>query len=1066
MSSEASPGVEPRSSRVSPALIAALLFGSGLAALLYQTAWQRSFRLVFGASTSASAAVLAIFLGGLGLGSALLGKRAERTEKPLFFYGNLELSIAVLAAITPFTIDWLSAIYHALGGTPRLGSLGGTIVRLLVAALVMGPPAVLMGGTLPAAARAAESDDDPARGRLALLYALNTTGAVLGALIGTFGLFEVFGTRLSLWIGCLLNVLVAIVARSLGRTAEPIPVEAALAAGKKAEPAANETPLGTKLVYAAALIVGGAFIALELVWYRMLAPILGGSAFTFGLVLAMALAGVGAGGYVYSRHAPRVSFGLFGLTAALEALCIAIPFALGSKLSLFAAVTRKLGALGFSGLVVSWIMVCAIVVLPAAVVSGYQFPALIGLLGKGRKDVAEHVGLAYTANTAGCVLGALATGFLLIPHFGAPQVWRGIVIGLAVLALLFVALEAALELRRRLLSAVPVVLVALLACVCVGLEGPTATWRHASIGGGRAALDEYTPNRLDEWEAYTALTLEWERDGVEASIGLGVDDGYSFFVSGKSDGSSLKDRGTQVMLGLLPAALHPAPKQAFVVGLGTGMTAGWLAQVPGVRRVDVAELEPAVTEVARVCSDVNGRVLERPNVSVFLGDGREFMLGVDRKYDLIVSEPSNLYRAGVASLFTSDFYEVVAGKLEAGGLFAQWIQAYEIDPSSLLTALRTLRSVFAFVEIWDTQPGDLVLLASKEKRTYDLGKLARRLEQEPFRTALPRTWLVEGVPGFLSHFVADAAFVDHLLAENPPPLNTDDVNVLEFGVARTVGRNTTTAENLTELSHGYGADLPALSEPVDRARVDELRMRSNWLMNGVIPRLRGFPAMPRRNAVENGCIGSSEQVLALWPEDQREPRDVVERFALGRGYAWHRDERALTLADELAKDGYQAEALLIRAAFQARTGDRATAFETLAQAIAALRTELFPLCNTARNTIALLEQTAENDPALIARAVELLGAGRFHAGAGEVARVETMQRLAFKSQDPKLCVKALGKQLQRPWWRAAFLRGRAECLEKAGHPLAARARADLQRHTAQAAGQFGLPMPKLQVVTE
>ena len=176
--------------RPSTGLVAALLFGSGMAALVYQTAWQRMLRLVFGASTGASAAVLAIFLGGLGIGGLWLGRRAERSEKPLLFYGNLEVGVALAAAATPFLIDVAADIYFALGGSGALGIGGATAVRLLLALFILGPSVVLMGGTLPAAARAVEQEGDAARGRLAVLYAVNTTGAVAGALFGTFALFR------------------------------------------------------------------------------------------------------------------------------------------------------------------------------------------------------------------------------------------------------------------------------------------------------------------------------------------------------------------------------------------------------------------------------------------------------------------------------------------------------------------------------------------------------------------------------------------------------------------------------------------------------------------------------------------------------------------------------------------------------------------------------------------------------------------------------------------------------------------------------------------------------------
>ena len=208
--------------RVSTRTFALLLFGSGFAALIYQTAWQRMLRLVFGASSAASSAVLGIFLGGLGLGGFLLGRRAERSERPLLLYGNFELGVALTAALTPVLVDVCGWLYFRVGGSRSLGSYGATCLRLLLATIVLGPSVVLMGGTLPAVARAAETDEDAGRGRLALLYAVNTAGAVAGALLATFILFEVLGTRLSLWAAAIINLLVAIVARALGRNVAPI----------------------------------------------------------------------------------------------------------------------------------------------------------------------------------------------------------------------------------------------------------------------------------------------------------------------------------------------------------------------------------------------------------------------------------------------------------------------------------------------------------------------------------------------------------------------------------------------------------------------------------------------------------------------------------------------------------------------------------------------------------------------------------------------------------------------------------------------------------------------------
>jgi len=395
-----------------PPLVALLLVGSGFCALVYEVAWLRMLRLVFGVSTAASAAVLAIFLGGLGLGGLLLGRRADRAPSPLRLYADLETGVAVAAAATPLLVAVVARLYFLLGGTAVLGLAGATVLRLALAVAVLGLPAVLMGGTLPAAVRAVERGADAGRRGAGLLYGANTLGAVGGSLYATFLALELLGSNLTVWSASLLNLVLALAARLLAaRAGAP-----AVTPRESTEPApAAAAPVALVLVAAAA--VGFAFLLMELVWYRMLTPLLGGSTYTFGLILTVALAGIGAGGLVYGAGAParRPTLVGFATTCVLEALCIALPYALGDRLAVLAMQLRPLGFLGFGFLVVVWLAVTMLVVLPAAVVAGYQFPLLVGLLGAGERRVGREVGLAYASNTLGAIVGSLAGGFGLIP---------------------------------------------------------------------------------------------------------------------------------------------------------------------------------------------------------------------------------------------------------------------------------------------------------------------------------------------------------------------------------------------------------------------------------------------------------------------------------------------------------------------------------------------------------------------------------------------------------------------------------------------------------------------------
>src|SRR5581483_6687950 len=292
---------------------------------------------------------------------------------------------------------------------------------------------------------------------------------------------------------------------------------------------------------------------------------------------------------------------------------------------------------------------------PPALIAVYQFPLLIALFGRGRERVGSHVGIAYAANTAGAIAGSLAGGFGVLPWLTAPVAWKLVAVVLALLGVAAVALERGS--KRIAPLALAAVTIALLFA-----PGPTAAWRHSGIGAGRAGDTVFaTPNAYRAWEYANRRKIEWEGDGVESSVALALDDtGHTFVVNGKSDGSARGDAGTQVMLGLLGVLRQPQPKRAFVIGLGTGSTAGWLAAVPTMERVDVVELEPLVLDVARACAAVNHDAMNNPKVHVVIGDARETLLTTTERYDVIASEPSNPYRAGIASLFTQEYYRAAS----------------------------------------------------------------------------------------------------------------------------------------------------------------------------------------------------------------------------------------------------------------------------------------------------------------------------------------------------------------------------------------------------------------------
>ncbi|HZI11125.1 MAG TPA: fused MFS/spermidine synthase [Myxococcus sp.] len=1036
--------------------VAPLLFGSGLCALVYQTVWLREFRLIFGASTAASAAVLAIFMAGLGLGSALLGARADRQPRPLGFYANLELLIAGSAALSPFLVELARSAYLGAGGTVTLGLFFGTVVRLVLSALVLAVPTILMGGTLPAAARAVESDEDPHRRHLAILYGVNTLGAVTGATLATFFLLEVFGNRTTLWMACLLNALVAIIARSVSRSMEGATAPASApaevsTAPVEATPALASVPLPPRgFVLLAAALAGFAFLLMELVWYRMLGPILGGSTFTFGLILAVALLGIGLGGGAYAlwfRHRPATLAG-FALTCAAEAAFIALPFALGDRLAVVSALLRQLGGLGFGGMVLSWSLIASVVVLPAAFIAGIQFPLLLALIGRGGKDVGRHVGQVYAWNTLGSITGSLAGGFGVLPLLTAPVTWQLVACVLALLGLGSAVLSFRGE-RMRMALLAPVA-TAVLALVLLLARGPTAAWRHGSVGAGRSGLVDTNLNDVDAWLRSQRRSTVWEAEGVESSVALFADNGLAFIVNGKSDGNALGDAPTQVMGGMVGALLHPDAKSAMVIGLGTGSTAGWLGAIPRMERVDVVEIEPAILEVARRCAPVNEGVMDNPKVQTFIGDAREVLLASRQRYDIVFSEPSNPYRAGIASLFTRDFYQAVKERLADGGIFLQWLQAYEVDALTVRSAYATLTAEFESVETWQLTGGDLLLVATHQPLAHDAAKLRARVAEEPYRSALHAAWRTDELEGLLARFMATPALARKVAEGNDALINTDDLSFMEFAFARSLGRSTGfSASTLWEASRKLGLDRPqGLGEGVDWERVEQLRA---W-ENVPPPASASATQQAYRAFLADFSQGRFSPALARWKARGTPPRGPREQVAIIQLLAMAGDEEALKHI-EVLRARRPSEADLLEGMLRVHQNRPAEATAVLERAFAALRQDPWAPRDLIEAVLQRLPTIAGKDKALGRRLYDALALPFSVESQSRVRKLMRVQ-LASLVDWEALCVEALAPLEPEAPWNLSSLTLRRDCYTKKDHPLAETALEELERFIAQAPPAF------------
>ncbi len=1031
-----------------------LVLASGLCALTYQSAWIRQLRLLFGASTAASAAVLAIFMGGLGLGAWWWGGRAELHPRPLRLYARLEAGVAVFALLSLPALAAVRAVYLGLGGEAALGSFGASALRLLLSALVLGLPAFCMGGTLPAILAAAHPRGDQGRNFVARVYGLNTLGAVLGVVLTSFWALETIGISRSILGAVVLNLGIAAAAWAFG----PREATAASAAAlPKVDPAAapvappslasvpSPSPLALRALWLTAGVFGFVFFAMELVWYRVLAPLTGGTTWGFGFVLAVALAGIGIGGLAYARRrGAEMSIEAVARLAAWEAIALGFAWLLGDAVPVWATQLRSITVLGRPGLFAYWLVLCVVVVFPAACVAGYQFPALVACLGRGREAVATQVGRAYAFNTVGSVLGAMAAGFGLIPALGVRGLWIGCASALMVTAFALWRVSGGLGLR------VPVLLATGAAVFALG-AGPTPVWMHNPIGAGRIDWEDDLFELVHELEQPRS-DLVWAADGKESSVAILGRNAFSFRVNGKTDGNATGDASTVVMAPLIGTLLHPEPRRGLVIGLGTGMSAGWMAAVPSMEQVDVVELEPALLAFAEMCAPVNRDALDNPKVEVVIGDAREWVQTVDRRWDVVMSEPSNPYRAGIASLFSVEFYQSVRARMSEDGVFVQWLQAYEIDAEAFGTVLVSLREVFESVDVFVTSSGDYALVARMKREPWPLDRLRARLAAAPYDEAMDLSWGVEGLEAFLAAHVAGPGLADSLAQNAELPREHDDRPRLEFGFARSVGgQEFVTPREVLDAARASEAAEPWVLGDFDRRRRDEARQvlghaMDNDMHAGLVGEDEAFEARrAARAAIEESAI---EDALASWQGQAEAPRHPFDRLRLGALWADAGDAiRAEAMAKAL-EARHPVDAALLRARLAQAQAREADMLEELMIAVELAKQDPWFDEMNMYDGLGRLVRIAMDEEALDLRPLfEALGTPFAVDALGET-RVRIRLRLARRIDFEGLCLEVFAELEPDPPFDDDVLEMRVECYAHHEDPRLARAEAELSRYEA------------------
>jgi spermidine synthase len=778
-----------------PALLLLLALASGAASLVYQIVWMRRLVLVFGSATLATSTVLVVFLGGLALGAWVWGRAADRyATRSLAIYGLVEVGIGLYAFASPWAFKGIEQLY--LTAYPGLERWPGLYVGLqfMLSALVILPPAALMGGTVPLLARGVVGRGEAVQG-VGALYGWNTLGAAAGAALATYGLLPTLGLSAAVGAAAVVNLMIgagALLLDAVRRRTESRDLVAPASGAYLRAGAGTSSPgreAGVEGSPLALLLLGFglsglAAIGYEIAWARLLGLVMGSSVYAFGSLVVVLLAGLGLGSALYGRlrlepAGHLVAFGamelLIGLGSAASLLIAPhLPFLLMRFFPMFGD--------AFGWRIASHFVMAAVIAFLPALLMGATFPAAVGSLGGALARVGRSIGTAYTANTVGTVVGASLAGFVLIPEVGLrATIIVGVIANLIAGASV---LLVALPWRRCWPFLAPA-----LAALAVIVTLPPWPREVFAIGTGFFAPMFATTEGLAKGLA--ELRLLYYRDGINTTISVDESGGHLVYRSnGKTDASTYpRDMANQVLLGHVPMLLHPGPRDVFVLGLGTGVTAAAVARYP-VRRIDIVELEPAAIDAAGFFHRQNRGILHDPRVRVILGDGRNRLLASPDRYDVVISDASDIWVAGVGALFTVEFYQTVRARLNSGGVMVQWVHTVSLAAPEFRLLVATFRAVFPRMAIWSSGIGDVLLVGSIEPVPWVYDRLVQRFNATP---GVPEELQSIGIWHPAALFGAFVIGEDRIarLVESIRRVHTDDLPTLEFVTPRSLYVDTT-----------------------------------------------------------------------------------------------------------------------------------------------------------------------------------------------------------------------------------------------------------------------------------
>ena len=711
-----------------------LVTGSGFAALIYEVVWLQQLQLIIGSSAISLGLLLATYMGGLFLGSIAMPRLVSAKHHPLLIYAFIELGIGILALAIFFSLPLLGSVYLSSASQGFLNVL----FRGIVSAVCLLPPTILMGTTFPIVARSI-APTKIGTSRMGLIYAANIAGAVIGCLCAGFYLLRVYDLAVATYVAVATNAVIGLVSFGLSRRVKP-ETESTI------QTLTLPSPRGRGSIYVAIGLSGLCALGAQVIWTRLLSVLFGTTVYTFSIILAVFLLGLGIGSGVGSFVArwaerPRLALAVcqVGLMLSIGwtawTISKSLPYwPIDPTLSLSPWYTFEVDLLR-----TLW------TILPATLFWGASFPLALTSLAEPAQDPGYLAGEVYAANTLGAIAGALLFSFLSVPRLGtlrSQQLLIGLagIAGLTVLTPLYVRGST-----RRSREAPPewsaTVVIALLAVVALVFTTTAAEipWQMIAYGR-RIALMMHNDRESSKTNPIHVL---YRGEGLDSSLVITEQAGQRIiYVNGNAEASNAPDdMRLQRMAGHVPALIHGDPREVLIVGFGAGVTAGSFVTYPEVKKIVIAELEslvpPASTEFF---SRQNYGVLHDPRTRVIHDDGRHYLQTTMDTFDIITSDPVHLWVRGTSALYSKEYFELVRRHLKPGGVIAQWLPLYDGDVETMKSVLATFFTVFPDGTVWSNHTQDrgydLVLIGQTGHKVIDVDAFQQRLERPDYSNVI------------------------------------------------------------------------------------------------------------------------------------------------------------------------------------------------------------------------------------------------------------------------------------------------------------------------------------------